>query len=98
MPHPDSRPRRALRRYPPVADLAAHDFQSVPRVALHKGFTHADDGRAAPLDRTARFLQHHLVGFSEILEALGMPDDTICAAVVDEHFYRDLTRERAVLL
>jgi len=65
--------------------LAHDDLHGRVRLALLQRLAHAHDRREPGRERGDQALVHGLVGLAEELAALGVPDDDVRAAGLDEH-------------
>ena len=81
-----------------IANLPAHHFQRLARIALGQRFPHANNRFQTARNGRASFLFHGLVGFAEELTALGMADDGVGAAGIQKHPDRNFAGECALIV
>ena len=74
--------------------LAAQHVVGESGFAFFQNFSHAADGRESGFQRGFQAQVDGVVGFAEVLPALGVADDDVGDAESQQHVGRDLTGER----
>ena len=80
----------------PALDLPAQHFQGLTGVTFGQRFAHTNNRVETAVHCRTSFLLNPFVGLAEILPALGMSDDRVGAACIQEHSYGNLTRESSL--
>ena len=82
---------------PPVTWLL-EDVKGLVRLPLGQGFADAEDGGKPGSKGGLDLFVHRLIGLAEILPPLGVADDDMAAAGINEHLRRDFAGEGPFLL